>query len=325
LVNGKGIALISIINKKISNNPMSRIVIDEIFDPIGNSYTHRQPPTVHWQYAGMDRKYGVQINWQSPQGEKSMHNTIDMHCSGIKEGKALWEIIKDNFYIDNKKPEDHITLLAVACAAPYYPFEFMTTKDGKVDSVINTDKLKKRFAEARPTLLQHYEGDVAIEYIEATEIFLQDQEQLKDIITKDTWLSLFFASIVGEYDYETRAKEITIRFPFFGFEEPLLFKGIATKGINIKNRYLITIEAALMLPAIIEDITIAGGKIGVTYDINIATSYIENIKCNTSITTEQGEYTMIINGYEIIKRPIAEKIKEVKPKPKPVGWMAFFK
>jgi len=304
---------------------MPIIVIDEIFDPIGNSHKHKQLPTVHWQYVGMKRDYAVQVDRLSPEGETAMCNNITMHCTGTKDGKALWQITKDNFYIDNIKPEDHITLLAIACVATYYPFEFMATKDGQIDSVINPDKLKKRFAEAKPTLLQYYEGDVAIEYIDEIETFLLDLERLKDIVTKDIWLSLFFAPIIGEYDHETRAKEVNIKFPFFGFEESILFKGIAIKGVTIKNRYSVKVEGELILPAIVEDIIITSGKIEIIYDINNTTSYIENIKCNISIITEQGEHKMIMNGYEIIKRPIVEKIKEVKPKPEPVGWMAFFK
>jgi hypothetical protein len=302
---------------------MSVIVIDEIFDPIGNSHNHKPKPTVHWQYVDMERKYGVQVNWQSPQGEKSMYNTIDMHCSGMKEGKALWKITKDNFYIDNEKPEDHISLLAIACAAPYYPFEFIATKDGKIDSVINTDKLKKRFAEAKPILLQHYEGDVATEYIEAVEKSLTDQEQLKSIVIKDIWSSLFFAPIIGEYDYETKTKEATIEFPFFGFEESLLFKGLARIDNRSENTITIIFEGILVLPTFIEDVTITNGKIEIRYDLDLPTYHIRNIMCDASTTTEEGKYITTVNGYEIIKKQPVQ-IKKEKAKSEPVGWMAFF-
>jgi hypothetical protein len=302
---------------------MPVIVIDEIFDPIGNSHKHKQLPTVHWQYVGMERKYGVQVNWQSPQGEKSMHNTIDMNCTGMNEGKALWKITKDNFYIDNERPEDHISLLAIACAVPYYPFEFMATKDGKIDSIINTDKLKKRFAEAKLILLQYYEGDIATEYIEAVEKSLTDQEQLRNIVTKDIWSSLFFASIFGEYDYETKTKEVSIEFPFFGFEESLVFKGLARIDNRNENTITVIFEGILVLPAFIENATLTNGKIEIRYDLDVHTYHIRNIMCDASTTTEEEEYITTVNGYEIIKRQTVQ-IKKEKAKSEPVGWMAFF-
>ncbi|HTB99397.1 MAG TPA: hypothetical protein VK705_01820 [Ferruginibacter sp.] len=304
--------------------PMSLIIIDEIFDPIGNSRNHKQLPIVHWPYVGMERKYGVQIKWISPQEEKSMHYTIDMCCASMKEGKALWKITKDNFYIDNEKPEDHISLLALECAQPYYPFEFAATKEGRIDSILNTNKLQKRFVEAKPTLLQHYEGDIAIEYIEAIESSLHNAEQLKNIVTKDTWLSLFFAPITGEYDYETKTKEITIEFPFVGFEDPFLFKG-SSKIVNRSEKTITVIfKGLLVLPAFIEEVPLTNGKIEISYDIDMHTYYIKNIMCEAAATTEQGEYKTTVNGYEKTVNKIIQ-IKEEKPKPEPVGWMAFFK
>ncbi|HTC01005.1 MAG TPA: hypothetical protein VK705_10010 [Ferruginibacter sp.] len=301
---------------------MPVIVIDEIFDPIGNSHKHKQLPTVHWQYVGMERKYGVQTKWISSQGETSMYNTIDMHCHGTKEGKAIWKITKDNFYIDNEKPEDHISLLAIASAAPYYPFEFMATKDGEIDSIINTDKLKKRFAETKPILLQHYKGDVAIEYIEAVEKSLTDQKQLKNIVTGDIWSSLFFAPIVGEYDYETKTKEATIKFPFFGFEESLLFKGLARIDSKNESTLVVTFEGTLVLPATIEDVACISGNMEIKYYIETFTHLIRNIECIAIVTTAEGEYKIFTKGCKEIKREVV-KPKEEKPKSEPVGWMAF--
>jgi hypothetical protein len=302
---------------------MPVIVIDEIFDPIGNSHKHKQLPTVHWQYVGMERKYGVQTKWISSQGEKSIYNTIDMHCHGTKEGKAIWKITKDNFYIDNEKPEDHISLLAIACAAPFYPFEFMATKEGKIESVINIDKLKKRFAEAKPTLLQYYEGDVATEYIEAVEKSLQDQEQLKNIVTKDIWSSLFFAPIIGEYDYETKTKEATIEFPFFGFEELLVFKGLARIDSRSENTITVIFEGILELPATIEEVRLLGGNMEIKYYIETSTYLIRNIECISTVTTTEGEYKIFTKGCKEIRKELVQ-LKEEKPKPEPAGWMAFF-
>jgi hypothetical protein len=302
---------------------MSVIVIDEIFDPIGNSHKHKQMPIVHWQYVGMERKYAVQTKWISPQDETSMYNAIDMHCYGMKEGKASWKITKDNFYIDNKIPEDHISLLAMESAAPYYPFEFMATKDGKIDSVTNMDQLQKRFAKAKPILLRNYEGDIAIEYIDAIENFLQDEEQLKKIVTNDIWSSLFFVPIVGEYNYETKIKEATIEFPFFGFEQLFVFKGSAKIIAKTKETNTIIFEGSLLLPAITEDVISLDGKIEVKYDLDIETYRIRAIMCDASISTEQGEYKIIVDGYEITEKKVIQ-IKEEKPKPEPVGWLAFF-
>jgi hypothetical protein len=303
---------------------MSVIVIDEILDPIGNNSMHKYVPVVYWQYVNMNRKYGVQINWFTPESEKSMYHTLDMHCIGMKDTKATWEITKDNFYIDNKKPEDHISLLAIESAAAYYPFEFMAAKDGQVHNVINTDKLQKRFAQIKPILLRNYEGDIAVEYINAVENVLHNAEQLKSIVTKDILLSLFFAPIIGEYDPETKAKEVMIEFPFIGFEDPFVFKGTAAISSKTKDTNIILFQGTLLQPVAVEDIMPLDGKILIRYDLDVERYRIRNIMCDAIINTEQGKYSINVNGYKITEKQII-KVKEEKPKPEPVGWMAFFR
>jgi len=116
-------------------------ITDIILNP-GEKFNERGGPILQWHYSDMQRTYGVQVNWQSTSGEKSMYYDMLMHCREIKDDIATWNISKNNIYLDNIRPEAPLELLAIACAEPCYPFEFAASKDGIIKSLLNTEKIK---------------------------------------------------------------------------------------------------------------------------------------------------------------------------------------
>jgi hypothetical protein len=273
-------------------------VPDQIFNIIDDLPQQYGGPTVQWHYAGTSRTYGVQVIWQSPEVETSIEYDINMVCAGLKDDEAVWRISKDNYYTDNIKPEDTVEMLAIACAAPCYPFEFTATKNGQIVSLLNVDRLKNRFTDAKSTLLRDFEGDIVLAYIAEMEAAINQTQQLKKLVTADVWISLFFAAILGTYNPQ-KTKPITLHLPCFGFEDPLSFKGIVSIGDPdfVNTAQALQIEAELDPSVSTQNQTIIGGKLEAAYDIDIPGHQIRNISTHISLTTIGGEKHIWLKGF----------------------------
>ncbi|MET4083047.1 hypothetical protein ABIB40_003016 [Pedobacter sp. UYP30] len=281
-------------------------------------------PVVGWNYFGKKRTYAVQTSWQSPNGEKSMYCEIAMYCTKMRDGDAVWEISKSNYFFNNKKSEEPIEQLALACAAPLYPFEFTTNMDGHITDLLNGDKVKTRFASAKSTLQRDFGGEIASAYIAEVESALNQPQQLKKIVTVDLWLSLFFTAINGKYNKD-RTKPISVDFPFFGFEEPLTFKGIAALGKpNIEQMTQeINVEADLDLLTAIEGVEILNGRLEIAYDIEIPGHWIKNIDGRATINTLDGQLEVQIQGY-LIPEGETTKTAQTEEATKKGNWWSIF-
>lgn len=271
---------------------------DQIFNIINDLPQQYGGPTVQWHYAGTSRTYGVQVIWQSPDAETGMEYDITMACPGLRGDDSAWHITKENFYTDNVKPEDTIEMLAIACAAPCYPFEFTVAKNGQITSLLNIDKVKNRFAEAKSVLLRDFDGEVALAYIAAMETAINQPQQLKNLVAADAWLSLFFAHILGTYNPQ-KTKPIALQIPCFGFEDPLIFKGEAAIGNPdfVNKAQALRIEAELDPSVATQNQTIIRGKLEAAYDIDIPGHQIRNISTHISLTTTDGEKHIWLKGF----------------------------
>jgi len=293
-----------------------------IFNSVGNP-PDLGGPTVQWHYADTQRSYGVQLNWQSPGIEKSIYYDIVMHCTKMNEGNAVWEVSKNNYYTDNKRPENTIELLAIACAETFYPFKFTTSIDGRMVNLLNIEQIKKRFELHKPILKRDFIGGIADKYIAVTESALNDPKQLKNIVSADVWLSMFFAAITGNY-HTNKTKAISFSLPLFGFEDPLVFKG----SVSIGNPDLMNEAQALEVNAtldsfpVINNEPLLNGRMEATYDIDIPGHHIRNISSHITVTTFSGEHHFWLKGYKIEAEQHAPQQEELKPKSK--SWFSLF-
>ena len=289
-----------------------------------NQTTNRsKAPFVECKYLGKKSTFGVQTMWQSPKDEKSMYCEISMNCTKMKDVDAVWEITKSNYFLNNKKSEEPLEQLAMACAAPLYPFEFTTNSDGRITSLVNSEKIKARFAAAKNTLQREFGSDISMAYIAEIEFAFAQPQQLKRIVTADAWLSLFFTSITGYYDRD-RTKPILVSFPFFGFENPLQFKGKSVLGKpNIDQMTQeINVEAELDSSIAVEGHEILDGRFEIAYDIEIPGHWIKNIDGQATVNTTAGKYQVWIQGYLIPDREtITEQTNETAKKR---NWWSIF-
>jgi len=297
----------------------------DVFEIVDNYTNYAGAPYVNWNYTGMQRCYAVQVNWRSPGYENSMYYNINIECARIKDGNAAWKIRKTNYYIDNKRPENTIELLASACAEPCYPFEFTTAINGRMTSLLNIEKVKTRFAGAKPVLLRNFGGEAALQYISATEKALSNPQQLKALVTEDFWLALFFAPITGGYN-SIKSKPITVNFPFFKFEQPLVFEGTSVIGKPDTDRksQAINVEAVLIPGAVTAGKTILNGAIEATYDIDIPGHQIRNISSHITINTADGEHAIWLTGYQVEMEQADTTAAPEEPKQQSKGWFSIF-
>jgi hypothetical protein len=288
------------------------------------SFPKQGGPNVQWNYPGTQRSYGVQLNWKSPGIEKSMYYNVGMTCSGMKGEDGIWEIIKEDIYIDNCKSEDQLDMLAIACAEPCYPFLFSAGKTGRMTALLNIETIKQRFNKALPILQRNFAGEVSSAYINAMIDAISQPGQLKKIISSDAFLSIFFSEITGQYNQQ-KTKPITINYPFFGFEDPLVFNGTVAIGkpnTEYKTQPLI-VNADLAAFEAASTNEILKGTLEITYDIDIPGHMIKNISANIGVDTPSGKHRLWVNAYKL-NSEILSSAPKTEDKPNSKSWFSFF-
>lgn len=309
---------------------MPTTTVNHIFDPIGNRAINKPKPTLHWQYVNMCQSYAVQIEWlQNNQQQHSLHQQITMHCTGIQKEKAVWQINKQDFFINEQEPENVMDELAIACAEQFYPIQLLIDKSGQFDSVLNIEEIQQRFTENKPTLLEDFEGAVAEEYINDIDKMLDNHNHLLNNIQKELWLALFFNPIYTVYAPEAYNASMQIQFPFYDFERAIIFITEAT--VNFKptdiNANTLTCQGQLdtsqQFSKVVRDRqTPTAGSMNIIYHLNQHKHQIQNINGQVTIQTDNSTSQINISSYALNDGQIIEQNNTVE-KQKPTGWCSF--
>ncbi len=311
---------------------MPTTTINHILDPIGNRANNRPKPALYWRYVNMYRRYGVKIEWLQNGETETLHQQITMHCTHIQNEKVVWKIHKQYFFINEYKPENPTEELYIACTEQLYPMQLLVDKSGQLDNILNIKEIQQRFATAKPTLLRDFSGPLAEQYIQQTEGILHNHKHIAKAITTDIWLSLFFSPIYSEYDSETFSIPMYVSFPFYGFEQPLIFKTEATVDLNPTDieTYTLTCQGKLdtnqLSNAVQYRYNPTAGSIDTTYHLDQGTHQIQSITGKVTIQEEDDDEIsqVTISAYTLHNE---EKIEPINPNPekkKKTWWASLF-
>ena len=268
----------------------------EIFDLTLHIKDRIAIPTIHWQYINSNRRYAVQICMQSPnQEDTTIYQEANLCCKGIQHGKPLWQLSKENIYINNLRTENPLEMLAIALAGTYYPIDATIKKEGGIETIHNLSSLQKRFEDAKPNLLRDFDGDFAKDVIADIAYALQDSETFRKVLDDDIWVSLFFAPLAGAYDTLSASKEILLNIPVSFFEHSLKFICSATiQKNNIPADHIVVALSGNINNLEHIDTT---GTLEVFYELNVAGHGIRNITCNITVNNAGETHLIFVKGY----------------------------
>ena len=192
-----------------------------------SGYTLRCKPT--------DKKktYGVSYTVTEANSEvNKISFKITLECKQISNGHFLYEINKQETYINDQEADLIANQLAEKVAHVLYPLRIIVNPDGKFAGIHNYEAIKKRWVIEKEKLLEYYQGDWSNKYLELTEVTLQSEIKLFNALCGDWFLSSFFGVIYVNYT------------PYFKFENSITFPilpnilTITYKILQITDEYL---------------------------------------------------------------------------------------
>lgn len=310
---------------------MSTTTINHIFDPIGNQANSRPKPELYWRYINMYRRYDVQIEWlHNNVIENSLSQQITMHCRHAQNEKAVWQVQKENFLINEQESENPVDELAIACLEQLYPMQLVVNKSSEIENILNIADIQEKFAAAMPILQRDFDGPIAEQYISQMKEGLSHPNSLLANIQQDKWFSLFFNPIYTTYDATTFDASMCIPFPFYDFEQPFFF----------------TIQSKLTLPKAeiphcvvhcfgdmdIDRVSnktqhrygLVAGSIDITYQLDLHKHQIEEITGSIIIETVAGIDQINVTGRNVYSEEKVEPIKIKQEKKKTSWWSSLF-
>lgn len=140
------------------------------------------------------------------------------HVTALIKG---YEIDRKNLLIDNEEPSGVFDSLALACGNALYPVRFSIDEKGDVVQVYEYPRLIERWEAIKNQLLNYYEGDMAVNYIQCNDRNLKNIESLKKLF-KNQLFHYFFFNPIEKRQIEQKGSAIWKTAPFMDFDGDIL-------------------------------------------------------------------------------------------------------
>lgn len=127
------------------------------------------------------------------------------------ESSTILKIEKDNFLVNNRKPQSKMQQLALQCASTYYPMEIVVNEWGRIKNIQNMAQIRARWTANRTKIENNFTGSYVDSYLNNLENKLYNTNQLETIINDD----IVFQTLFLPYKTLTDQQESTISSHFF--------------------------------------------------------------------------------------------------------------
>lgn len=173
----------------------------------------------------LNANYGCSVFFDDGKSQNEIRYKLDISFIGNVENEVRsFRIQRDSeIYINDIKPEAFIDTLAFEVSECLYPLEIRTTKDGKLNTILNFEEIISRWEITKKRIQEDYKGDLTEKYIKATEKSLQSEEILLQKISKDWLIHLYFNSLYKFYS-EDLYIDTKIEFPVINNIKPLEYQ-----------------------------------------------------------------------------------------------------
>ncbi|WP_309609631.1 hypothetical protein [Flavobacterium sp.] len=147
--------------------------------------------------------------------KNTMHYEIEVQCLLNRNVNFIFEINRNQVYINNLEPDIKIEQLADKASKAFYPIQIIANQFGQVDSVANLKSIKQNWLQEKETLLDYYKGDATLKIIESIDAILVNEDLLKQSLYKNWFFSLYFAPLYIPYT-DNFGKTVVRDYPVFG-------------------------------------------------------------------------------------------------------------
>lgn len=142
---------------------------------------------------GKTQTFGVIIRFQQQQREQRIHYEIQVTCKKqLGDGSFLFELNRDQVYINGKAPDTLIDQLADACGKILYPLQVAVTPDNRLFGIVNTADIQARWTTAKTQIAQYYQGSIADDTLQYMQLAVQNHRHVQAAILQDWFMAAYF-------------------------------------------------------------------------------------------------------------------------------------
>lgn len=168
--------------------------------------------------------YGINYYFTKNSGEQQrvQCEVTVVYCGQYMDEYAIYHVSKGEFVVNRNESDEYLYDMAKKCGEAIYPLTILVDKHGKLTHV-RTDNVSRNWPEKRAELNLYYKGEMAEQYFNRVETFLNCKEKVRHVITCD----LFLTRLLGIHYGGGKGKcEFPSEIPLVPFKEPLLLDSL---------------------------------------------------------------------------------------------------
>lgn len=205
----------------------------------------------------------------------------------------IYQVVRTPVFINDQEPDTLAEELAAKIGAVIYPLQLETNAQGFAIKIQNHGEIMKRWNTLKADLLEYYEGEVFLKYIQLSEQSLLVEEIMLEKLRQDWFLCTYFAPILGSYQ-KTIQKRNYLELPIGQNHIPIRYLTAwdlntqldkhgeidlkALGEISLDEQNLLD-EDALPRDTKEDKAKVASGTYTASYKLNAQTHVIQSINC----------------------------------------------
>lgn len=143
----------------------------------------------------MVQTYGVVLHFDN---KTKVHFKAEVSCRRqIDEVHYLFEVNRQQVYINQKEPDLLIERLSDDLGKVLYPLSLVVNHEGFIESIANHPDLLQRWEQRRPDLERYYTGKIAEDIISRMDKAMRQESVIRNKLRQDWFLAMFFSGIYG--------------------------------------------------------------------------------------------------------------------------------
>ncbi len=132
--------------------------------------------------------------------ENETQYDVSIQYLGQEEGQHIFHYDRKSILINGEKPDLKVYELALECSAAIFPVELRINQHGKIADISTFRQMIRDWKITSQKLLQKYEDQYSIRYIEIFDYVLTDKESLIRHLRRDLFLQFYFSTYFQKFE-----------------------------------------------------------------------------------------------------------------------------
>ncbi|MBN2744541.1 MAG: hypothetical protein JXR39_11670 [Marinilabiliaceae bacterium] len=251
------------------------------------------------------------------------------YCRMMDETMSIFHLRKEDLVINGNRSDEHSINLAKECNKAFYPITVITDQRGLL-AAIRTDGFMDRWKPHRVQMERYFGGATAKQYMDATEVALNNTESIEKLVYGDHFFAQYFRMVHG-LQLITKGINFTTQLHLVPFKDAQAFKCRQTINLELlkddtSNNYEVEQQGEMsdlvkvrdLFPTRFSDVKMneqmVTGHFSMTYQLHKSTNFIESMIGNYHLDANGSKLMSIkLEAYHLADRQIPEEEdKELK-------------